>query len=128
MKLASSLVLLSLLGLGGVLIVTNPTKEDYATYLAQTMSIEAQAAWCQPEKSSEWLGRVGEVLSKACQGLVAGGSNLSAAEIQETLLANTERKERFLFSTYETETPFGSYGAIGVFGRFIPQETIRDES
>ena len=128
MKLASSLALLSLLGLGGALVVTNPTKEDYATYLSQTMSIEAQAVWCQPERSSEWLGRVGEALSRACRGLVAGGSNLSAAEIQETLLANTERKERFLFSTYETETPFGNYRAIGIFDRFIPQETVRDES
>ncbi|MGB3292235.1 MAG: DUF4359 domain-containing protein [Phormidesmis sp.] len=103
--------------------MTNPTKEDYAAYLSQTLSEEAQVSLCQPEGFSEWLGKVGEVLSGACQEVIAGGKRLSAAEIQETLVANTERKERFFFSTYETKTPFGSYQAIGVFDRFIPQGT-----
>lgn len=126
MKIASSLALLSLVALGGALVITNPTKEDYAIYLSQTMSDEAQLALCQPEGFSEWFGKVGEVLSGACQKLIAEGKNLSAAELQETLVANTERKERFFFSAYETETPFGNYQAIGVFDRFIPQGTSRE--
>ena len=127
MKLASSLALLSLLSLGGALVITNPTKQDYAAYLSQTISSEAQVALCQPEGFSEWLGKVGEALSGACQEVIAGSQSLSDAEIQETLVANTERKERFFYSTYETEMPFGNYRAIGIFDRFIPQETIRDE-
>lgn len=126
MKMVSSLALLSLVALGGALVITNPTKEDYATYLSQTMSDEAQASLCQPEGFSEWLGKIGEALSGACQEVIAGGKNLSAAEIQATLVANTERQERFFFSTYETETPFGNYKAIGVFDRFIPQGTSRE--
>ncbi len=126
MKIVSSLALLSLAALGGALVITNPTKEDYVVYLSQSLSDEAQLALCQPEGFSAWLGKIGEALSSACQRAISGGKNLSAAEIQETLAANTERKERFFFSTYETKTPFGSYRAIGAFDRFIPQGTSRE--
>ncbi len=126
MKIFSSLALLSLVALGGALVVTNPTKEDYAAYLSQTMSTEAQASLCQPEGFAEWLGKVGEMLSEACRGAIAGGNSLSAAEIQQALAENTERQERYFFSTYETETPFGRYKAIGVFNRFVPQGASRE--
>lgn len=126
MKAFSSLALLSLVALGGALFVTNPTKEDYAAYLSQTMSAEAQASLCQPEGFAEWLGKIGEALSGACRGAIATGNSLSAAEIQQALTENTERQERYLFSTYETETPFGRYKAIGVFNRFVPQGVSRE--
>lgn len=125
MKIFSSLALLSLIALGGALVVTNPTKEDYAAYLSQTMSAEAQASLCQPKGFAEWLGKIGEALSGACQGVIASGNSLSAAEIQAAVATNTERQERYFFSTYETETPFGKYRAIGVFDRFVPQGVSR---
>jgi hypothetical protein len=122
-KLFSSLALLSLVALLGTLFITNPSEEDYAQYLSQTLSDEVEGSLCQPEGFSEWLGKVGEALSKACQGIIAGGESLSQEEIQALIIDNTNYKNRILFSTYISETPFGNYRAIGVFNRFI----LRDQ-
>ncbi len=119
MKLGSSLALLSLLALGGALAVTNPNEDDYAAYLSQTVSAEAQVALCDQEGFTNWLGRVGAALSQACQGLLAGGETLSENEVQGIIKDSTEYKNWLFFSTYVTQTPFGDYKAIGVFERFI---------
>lgn len=119
MRLGSSLALLSLLALGGALIITNPSEDDYATFLSQRVSTEAQVALCDPEGFTNWLGRVGAALSQACQGLLAGGETLSESEVQSIIRDSTEYRNWLFFSTYVTQTPFGDYKAIGVFDRFI---------
>ena len=119
MKLGSSLALLSLLALGGALIITNPNEDDYAAYVSQTVSTEAQVALCDPEGFTNWLGKVGAALSQACQGLLAGGETLSQSEVQGIIKDSTEYQNWLFFSTYATQTPFGDYKAVGVFDRFI---------
>ncbi|MGB3791062.1 MAG: DUF4359 domain-containing protein [Phormidesmis sp.] len=119
MKLGSSLALLSLLALGGALIITNPNEDDYAAYLSKTVSTEAQVALCDPEGFTNWLGRVGAAFSQACQGLLSGGETLSENEVQSIIKDSTEYKNWLFFSTYITQTPFGDYKAIGVFERFL---------
>lgn len=128
MKIASTLALLSLVALGGALTFTNPNEDDYAAYLSDNITIEAQNSLCDPEGFSNWLGKVGEALSGACQGLLAGGGQLSETEVQDLIKENTDYKNRFLFSTYDTVTPFGSYRAIGVFNRFILRENVEREN
>lgn len=123
MKLTSSFALLSLAALGGMLFFTNPSEEDYAEYLSQTLTEEAQLALCQPEGFAEWLGKVGEALSGACEGLIAGGGSLSQEDLQTLIIDSTDYKNRVLFSTYTTETPFGSYEGIGLFNRFFLKGT-----
>lgn len=122
-KVVPSLALLSLVALGGALFFTNPDEADYAQYLSQTVGDEVEASVCRPEGFAEWLGRVGEAISQACQGLVAGGESLSQAEIQEIIIENTEYKNRVFFSTYITQTPFGDYRAIGFFNRFVLEQS-----
>lgn len=122
MKIASTLALLSLAALGGALIFTNPNEDDYAAYLSDNITVEAQNSLCDPEGFSNWLGKVGEALSSACQGILAGSGQLSEAEVQDLIKENTDYKNRFLFSTYDTQTPFGDYRAIGIFNRFILRE------
>lgn len=125
-KVVPSIALFSLVALGGVLLITNPNEADYARYLSSTVADEVEASVCQPEGFSEWLGRVGEAISKACQGVVAGSESLTAEEVQDLIVTNTERKNRLLFSTYETETPFGNYKAIGFLDRFMLQEQTEE--
>lgn len=129
MKLGPSLALLSLLALGSALAITNPDEDDYAAYLSQRVSTEAQVALCNPEGFTNWLGRVGAALSEACQGLLAGGEALSENEVQALIKSNTEYQNRLFFSTYITQSPLGNYRAIGVFNRFVlqPQETDETE-
>ncbi len=121
-KLFSSLALLSLAALLGTLFITNPTEEDYAQYLSATLTDEVEGSLCQPEGFSEWLGKVGEAISKACQGVIAGGESLSQDDIKALIIDNTDYKNRILFSTYDSETPLGNYRAIGLFNRFILRE------
>lgn len=123
MKIISTLAALSLVALGGALVVTNPSEEKYAQHLSQTITVETQATLCQPKEFSEWLGKVGEFLSDACEELVAGGKKLSDAEIQAMIVDNTDHTNRIVFSTYETKSPFGNYRAIGVLGQFFTHET-----
>ncbi len=122
MKFGSSVALLSLIALGGTLVVTNPSEEDYAQYLLESVTGEAQVAVCQPEGFSQWLGKVGEVISEVCQEAIASGQSLSADETQALIMDNTEYSNRVFFSTYITETPLGNYRAIGVFNRFFLRE------
>ncbi len=122
MKFGSSVALLSLIALGGTLAVTNPSEEDYAQYLSESVTGETQVAVCQPEGFSQWLGKVGEAISQVCQGAIASGQSLSADETETLIIDNTEYSNRVFFSTYITETPFGDYRAIGVFNRFFLQE------
>ncbi|MEL6489469.1 MAG: DUF4359 domain-containing protein [Cyanobacteria bacterium J06621_3] len=119
MKIGTTLALVSLAALGGALFFTNPNEDDYAAYLSSQVTVEARTALCAPEEFSDWLGKVGEALSSACQGVLSGGGRLSEDEVQGLIKENTDYKNRFLFSTYDTETPFGNYRAIGVFDRFI---------
>ncbi len=121
-KIVPSLLLVSLLALGGALFFTNPNEQDYAQYLAETVSDDIEQSVCQPEGFSKWLGKVGQALSQACQGIVTGGEALSKAEVQQLIVDNTEYQNRILFSTYVTESPVGSYRAIGYFNRFSLQE------
>ncbi|MEL6158262.1 MAG: DUF4359 domain-containing protein [Cyanobacteria bacterium J06554_11] len=122
MKLVPAIALLSIAALGGTLALTNPNEDDYAAYLSQTVSADVQVALCDPEGFSNWLGKVGEALSNACQGLLSNGEKLSAEEVRDLIKENTEYANRIFFSTYITETPFGNYRAIGVFDRFILKE------
>jgi hypothetical protein len=121
MKLGLPIALLSITALGA-LYLTNPSEEDYAQYLAQTLSADAQVELCQPEGFSEWLGRVGEAISDACEGVIAGGQSLSAEETQALIVENTDYTNRLLFSTYITNTPLGDYRAIGALNRFWLRE------
>ncbi len=122
MKITSTLTLLSVAALGGTLFFTNPNEADYADYLSQEIAVETQNSLCDPEGFSNWLGKVGEALSSACQGILAGGEQLSATEVQALIKENTDYQSYYLFSTYDTQTPFGNYRAIGAFDRFILQE------
>ena len=121
-KIVPSLAILSLLALGGALFITNPNEEDYAQYLSQTVADRTEESMCQPEGFSEWLGKVGEAISKACQGVITGGKRLSEDDIRELIITNTEYNNRFLFSTYITKSPLGDYRAIGVFNKFFLHE------
>ena len=127
-KVVPSLVLLSITALGGALFFTNPSEEDYAQYLSQTAADKVEASVCQPDGFSKWLGKVGEAISQACTGLVAGGESLSQAEVQDIIIENTEYKNRILFSTYVTETPFGDYKGIGFFNKIIIEEQTEVEA
>jgi len=122
MKIVSAVALASLVALGGAVVFTNPSEAKYAEYFSKTATLQTQDSLCQPKEFSEWLGKVGEILSDACEGIISGGSSLSDEEIKEIILDNTEYNNRVVFSTYITDTPVGEYRTIGALGQFYTNQ------
>lgn len=121
MKLISAIAALSVVALGGVSFFTNPTAEDYAQYASQTLTDEVQATLCEANGIPPLFESVNRAISGFCERTV--GRFLSSDDIQNTLLANTERKDRLFFSTYTTTFPGRKYKTVGVFNRFYPYES-----
>ncbi|MGC1308675.1 MAG: DUF4359 domain-containing protein [Phormidesmis sp.] len=119
MKIVPTLALLSLAALGGTLAFTNPSEADYADYVSQTMSNEAQAYLCEPKGEIPSLSqRIDEAVSGLCQSTI--GKVLGNDSIEEIVAENTERKNYLFFSTYETKAPLETYKTVGIFDRFYP--------
>lgn len=121
MKLGLPLTLISIAALGSALAFTNPNEDEYAVFLSDAVNVKVQEEICNSDRLSEWLGRVGDALSGICQNVVTSGGELSEREVQTFIKDNTDYNNRFFFSTYTTELPFGTYKGVAVFNRFILQ-------
>ncbi|MEL6354158.1 MAG: DUF4359 domain-containing protein [Cyanobacteria bacterium J06627_28] len=119
MKLGLPLTLIAIAALGGTLAFTNPNEDDYAVFLSDAVNEKVQEEICNSGRLSEWLGRVGDALSGVCQNVVTSGGKLSEREVQTFIKDNTDYNNRFFFSTYTTDLPFGTYRGFAVFNKFI---------
>lgn len=126
MKKVTYIAIFSLIALSGALFFTRPNEQDYAVYLSEQLGEQVEDSVCRPEDFSTWLGKVGEALSKACEGIVSGTEALTKEDVQQIIIDNTDYNNRILFSTYITQTPFGNYRAFGLFNRFIIQEQAEE--
>lgn len=116
MKVIPLILVGSAIAAGGTLFFTNPTEEDYAQYASQALTEEVQASLCEASGIPPLSERIDRAISGFCERTV--GRFLSSEQVKEVLLENTERKNRFLFSTYETALPEQTYKAVGLFNRF----------
>ena len=117
MKVIPLILVGSAIAIGGTLFFTNPTEEDYVQYASQALTEEVQASWCEATNGIPPLSeRLDRAISGFCERTV--GRVLSSKQVKEVLLENTERQNRFLFSTYETAFPQQTYKAVGLFDRF----------
>lgn len=127
MKVIPLILTVSVAALGGTLFFTNPTEADYAQYASQTLAEEVQASLCAAENGiPPLLERLDQAISGFCEKTV--GRLLSSDQVQEVLLENTERKNRFFFSTYETTFPNQTYKSVGLFNRFYTYGAARKDS
>ena len=118
MKIIPVFATIAIAAIGSALAFTNPTEADYADYASQTLTAEVQASLCEASGIPSISERIDQAISGFCERTI--GRVLTSNDVKETLLANTERKNRFLFSTYETTLPSETYRTIGVFNRFYP--------
>lgn len=127
MKVIPLILTVSVAALGGTLFFTNPTEADYAQYASQTLSEEAQASLCEASNGIPPLSeRIDRAISGFCEKTVE--KLLSSDQVKAVLLENTERKNRFFFSTYETTFPEQTYKAVGLFNRFYLYGADRNDS
>lgn len=95
--------------LGGALIVTNPSKEDYANYALNRL--------CDYPNLPK---QIAAQFQQACQGSVAPGSGLLGIDnLRNAVVAKTDQQNYLFFSTYKTEVFNKTFTTIGIFGQFV---------
>lgn len=89
---------LGVLGIGTILIFTNPHRNAYQTYAAQQASFYLQENACT--KTPQFLGNF---LQKQCNQVV----NMSQPYLKSLVNLSTRQHNYVLFSIYETEFSLG---------------------
>lgn len=109
----------AILSLGGVMSITNPRREAYQTYAAETLSIYLKEEVCADAPQT-----LGGFLQRQCNNLVDMGQE----PMKELIAQSTQRHNYILFSIYETELslisglPSYQFKTIGIFQNFWTYE------
>jgi hypothetical protein len=104
-----------LVGLGGLMVVTNPNYNAYEQYATEELTLYLKDNVC-----TQVSQKLGGFLQSYCKSLVDAGR----PQIQELIAQQTTRQNYFLFSIYQTElslpSPVSSYQfeTIGAFQNF----------
>lgn len=123
-QLLPGIAILSGTALVSALVVTNPSEADYANFVSQTLDREAKAYLCEAEGIPPLSERLDGLIGNLCEQFV--NRVVSADQLQQLLMENTQRQNRWLWSTYQTRLPTKTYRFIGILGKFYPYR--RDES
>lgn len=105
-----------LLGLGGLMIVTNPGRQDYQQYAAQTINSRLKEKVCN--EASETMG---SWLQSHCHTLV----DTASPQLSQVIDRQTKRQNFLLFSIYQTNffvpSPLPNYhfATVGLFDNFF---------
>lgn len=96
--------------IGGTLLATNPTKDDYANY--------ALAKVCDSPNIPK---QVAAQFEQVCKGSLAPGSGLLGRDtLKNAIASQTEQQSYLFFSTYKTTLFNRTFTTIGIFGQFVP--------
>ncbi len=95
-------IIIVLVALAGLMVYTNPSKDDLGNYVSQYVMKESQ----KKMKESQ-----GQLLSTILGGLAGGVMSSQAV-----------RTDYILFSTYEVQFGKERFKALGIFSNFIPLE------
>lgn len=120
MKVIPLIVISSVAAVSGALFITNPNEEDYIRFASQTLTEEVQASLCQANGIPPLLDRIDSAIQGFCERTV--GRVVASDAVEDIVRDNTARKNRFLFSIYETTLPQQTYKTVGVFNRFYPYD------
>ncbi|MDB9427628.1 DUF4359 domain-containing protein [Microcystis aeruginosa CS-555/01A07] len=86
-------------GIAGILLTTNPNRQDYEQYASQRLTSYLKDNVCARAQASP---EVQALLRGYCKMLVDTGHPF----LQEAIAANTTRKNFLIFSVYQTELSF----------------------
>ncbi|PSB03377.1 DUF4359 domain-containing protein [Merismopedia glauca] len=117
------LVAIALVGLGLVMVVTNPSSDRYADY-AVTQIQDSQNSICPSN-----ISIFGTSLQNECKSFINNNSN----QIKQVILQTSDRQNILLFSIYKTDlsvsklipnipsnvAPGYEFETIGAFGHFL---------
>lgn len=109
----------ALTGISGLMVITNPGRNDYEHY-----ATDALTRYLKQEVCPQAPQQLGGFLRSYCKTLVDTGR----PQIEQVIAKKTMRQNYFLFSVYTTElslpSPVPSYkfGTIGAFQQFYTYE------
>jgi hypothetical protein len=92
-------IIIALVALVGLMVYTNPSKDDLSNYVSQYVIKESQKKMKDPQ---------GQVLGTILGGIVGG-----------VMSSQTLRTDYILFSTYEVQFGKERFKALGIFRNFI---------
>lgn len=98
------------LGLGAILMLTNPQQKQYEEFATEQLVLQAKEKVCQINSQS--LGEA--IKSQMCNLMLDTGKKQIPKIIEQT----TQRYNYVLFSIYETRLYIYSVETIGVFNNF----------
>ncbi|MCP6761701.1 MAG: DUF4359 domain-containing protein [Fischerella sp. CENA71] len=114
-------VLLAVVGVAGVMSVTNPDDNTYVNYAAVRLTNEIQDAICKGPQLPQ--GKFWEDISKltrnTCKSGLATGLAFQGSNIKDFIATSTERQNFLVFSIYTTKVPGYNFKTIGAFGNLF---------
>ena len=98
-NMKSTAIVIALVALAGLMVFTNPTKDDLSDFIRQHIMKESQKKIKVPE---------GQLLSTFLGGLAG-----------DVISSQTIRTDYVLFSTYEVQFGKERFKALGIFRNFV---------
>ncbi len=116
MSLTVVLTEVALVGMGALMILTNPEQQAYEQYAVEQMDDYLKENVC-----SQLPKRWERVLNSQCHTMV----DVARPQLEETIARHTTRQNFILFSIYQTElslplsTPQFSFATLGLLQNFF---------
>lgn len=108
---------IALVGLGGVMALTNPGQDDYEEYAVETLTTYLKEEAC-PQAPT--VAGIGDLLQRQCKTLVDTGR----PQIQQIISQKTQQQNFIFFTIYRTDLSIGPilpayhFESVGVFQKF----------
>jgi hypothetical protein len=104
---------ITVLGIGGLLFMTNPSLSAYGDFVAQEAIAFLSQDLCPTEHQTS--AAVQQFFNEGCVALSANGPS----EIKRFVTHNTQRQDFGVCSLYTTELPQHSLKVLGIFNQFF---------
>lgn len=108
---------IALVGLGSVMALTNPDRNDYEEYAVETLTTYLKEEAC-PQAPT--VAGIGDLLQRQCKTLVDTGR----PQIQQIISQTTQQQNFIFFTIYRTDLSVGPilpayhFESVGVFQKF----------
>lgn len=107
----------ALVGLGSVMALTNPGRDDYEEYAVETLTTYLKEEACPKAPT---VAGIGDLLQRQCKTLVDTGR----PQIQQIISQTTQQQNFIFFTIYRTDLSVGPilpvyhFETVGVFQKF----------
>lgn len=124
LKTAAMLTGIAIVGVGGILVATNPSRADYEQYATDRLTAYLQTEVCAdaPSILGE-LADVSELLSQQCQTFIQD----NRTQIESLVSSSTTQTDLWVLTIYQTTLqvpgieglPAWEFESVGIFQRFV---------